>query len=508
MNLNNLNWNHLKNFANEMNSPSMMNYVESWDNYYIWINYQNITLSCDVLKDSADAIEFETYYKPYVKKKISEDDGVSKSASQLYYKDTENNIIPVTDAHPLPVAGAGGVNNITLVINAIDTHTYSLSGSAYSATTNITNDYILDSIDLRFSTAETKTITIATTGGTILWGGNQDTSTTNLGYNTTAKNFNLVFDQAFDANQNITVSVTPTSGVCLLDCIVKIKREQSTILEVPAVKLVNVAGAAWGVEHIQNKVMTSAVDFRVDIAKGYFAGASEFRGFGERVAIAVATNGVDIWRGPTDLIPLPNGTIGEQMAIVSTSTQDASGGTGVSQIVLHYLDNTGMPQDLLVNLNGTNTVYTSVSNITFVNELHTTVVGANGVAVGDIHVHKLGDTNTVYNLVQAGGNMSLSCIRKIPINKKYFISNFTASAAGNKPSAIRLRSTDHHGILYDGTSPIYIFKDTMFLGEATASRDYNPPIVISGGTIIKVSSWAAQVGSNVAASFNGWYENA
>lgn len=506
MNLTNLNWNHLKNFANEMNSPSMMNYVESWDNYYIWINYQNITLSCDVLKDSADATEFETYYKPYVKKKISEDDGVSKAASQLYYKDTDNTIIPVTDNHPLPVAGAGGVNNITLVVNAIDTRTYSLSGSEYSATTTINNDYILDSIDLRFSTAEAKTITISTTGGTILWGGSQDTSTTNLGYNTTAKNFNLVFDQAFDANQNLTVSVTPTSGACLLDCIVKIKREQSTILEVPAVKLVNVAGAAWGVEHIQNKIRTSTVDFRVDIAKGYIPGSSEFRGFGERVAVAVQSNGVDIWRGPTDLIPIPS-HLGEQMAILSTSTQDVSGGTGVSQILLHYLDDAGMPQDLLVNLDGTNTVYTSVSNITFVNEMHTTIVGTNGVAVGDIKVHKIGDVNIVYNLIQGGGNMSLSCIRKIPTNKKYYITNFVASAAGNKPSAVRLRSTDHHGVLYDGASPVYIFKDSMFLGEATASRDYNPPIVISGGTIIKVSSWATQAGSNIAASFNGWYES-
>lgn len=508
MDLNNLNWKHIKKFADDLDSPSVMNYAENWDNYYIWITYQDITLACDVLKDSADATEFETYYKPYVKKKISSDDGVSKSTAQLYYKDASDIITPVTSNQPLPVAGAGGVNNIMLVVNAVNTTNYSLSGSAYSETTNISNDYILDSIDLRFSTAEAKTITIATTGGTILWGGSQDTSTTNLGYNATAKNFNLVFDQAFDANQNITVSVTPTSGACLLDCIVKIKREQSTILEVPAVKLVNAAGAAWGVDHVQNKIRTSTVDFRIDIAHGYFSGAAEFRGFGEREAIAVQTNGVDIWRGPTDIVPIPNGIVGEQMAIVSTSTQDVSGGTGVSQILLHYLDAAGMPQDLLVNLNGTNTVYTTVSNITFVNELHTTAVGTNGVAVGDIRVHKIEDTNTVYNLIKAGGNMSLSCIRKIPANKKYYISNFTASAAGNKPSAIRLRSTDHHGVLYDGVLPVYIFKDSMFLGEATASRDYNPPIVISGGTIIKVSVWATQAGSNIAASFNGWYENA
>ena len=506
MNLDNLNWKHLKNFADEMNSPSMINYIESWDNYYVWINYQDITLSCDILKDSADATEFETYYKPYVKKKISEDDGVSKSASQLYYKNISNAITPVTSDSPLPVAGAGGVNNITLVVNAINTTNYSLSGSSYSETTNITNDYILDSIDLRFSTTEVKTITVATTGGTILWGGSQDTSTTNLGYNTTAKNFNLVFDQAFDANQNITVSVTPTSGACLLDCIVKIKREQSTILEVPAVKLVNVAGAAWGVEHVQNKIRTSSVDFKTDIARGVVPNHAALRGFGERESVAVETRGVDVWRGPTSIVPLPDGITGEQLAIVSTNTQDSSGGIGVSQILIHYVDAGGTLHDELVNLNGTNTVFTAVSNITFVNEVHTTAVGTNGVAVGDISIHKVGDTNTVYNIIKAGGNMSLSCIRKIPANTNYYITSFTASAAGNKPAAIRIRSTDHHGALYDGVNPVYIFKDAMFLGEGASGREFNPPILIPGNTIVKVSVWATQAGINVAASFNGWYE--
>lgn len=506
MNLSDLNWKHLKNLVDSMYAPSMLNYIENWNNYYIWLTYQDITLACDVFKDSADSVEFETYYKPYVKKKISSDDGVSKSTAQLYYKDASNNITPVTSDQPLPVAGAGGVNNITLVVTAINTSNYSLSGNAYSQTTNINNDYILDSIDLKFSTSEVKTITIATTGGTILWGGDQDTSITNLGYNTVAKNFNLIFDQAFDANQNITVSVTPTSGACLLDCIVKIKREQSTILEIPAVKLINVAGAAWGVEHIQNKVRTSSVDFRVDIAKGYFSGAAEFRGVGERESVNVATNGVDIWRGLSDIIPIPS-PIGEQMVVVSTSAQDSSGGTGASQIILHYLDANGIMQDELVNLNGTNVVYTIANNITFVNEMHTTIVGSNGVAVGNISVFKVGDTNTVYNYIQAGGNMSLSCIRKIPSAKKYFISSFFASVVGNKSASVRLRSTDHHGVLYDGTNPIYIFKDSLYLNNSASNKDFSPPIVIAGGTIIKVTSWATQAGSSISASFNGWYEN-
>lgn len=500
----NSSWKQIKSFIDDLNSPSLLNHIEKWDSHYVWFTYQDLKLDCDIVKDSDDSIEFETYYMPHIATKVA--DGVERSSSQIFYQNS-NSITAVSEIHPLPVAGAGGVNNITLVIYAIDTSNYNLITAPYSQNTNINNDYILDSVDLKFDSSATKTITISTVDGTILWGGGQDTSITNLGYNTTSKNFNLVFDQAFDANKNIKIDVTQTDSSCVMSCVTKIKREQSTILEIPAVKLIDSNGAAYGIDHIGNKLRTSSVKYTTDVAKNNISGAAVFRGFGERESVAVEINGVDVWRGPTSIIPLPS-HLGQQMAIVSTSTQDVSGDVGVASIYIHYIDTDGNTQSLEISLNGTTVVYTPITNIAFINEVHTSSVGSNGVAVGDIKIFKPDDTNVVYNLIKAGGNMSLSAIRKIPNNKTFFLTRFSMSVSGNKPTAVRIRSTDHHGVVYNGNSPIYLFKDTVFIGEGSISNDFDPPIVMPGGSIVKVSAWATQTGAMISSSFNGWYENA
>lgn len=109
------------------------------------------------------------------------------------------------------------------VTNAIETLAYDLNAAAYSETTAITKDYIFDNIELNFSTNEAKTITITSALGTILWGGDVDTSSDNLGYNTTSQHFNLIFNQGFDANDNITVEVTQLTGAGTMNCVLKIR---------------------------------------------------------------------------------------------------------------------------------------------------------------------------------------------------------------------------------------------------------------------------------------------
>lgn len=116
------------------------------------------------------------------------------------------------------------VKSILSIENAISETAYNLLSAPYSSTTNISNDFIFDSITLNFSTTQAKTITITSSDGTILWGGSVDTSASNLGYNTTKQNFNLIFDQAFNGGDNLTVTVTQTGGACLMDCVLKIKQ--------------------------------------------------------------------------------------------------------------------------------------------------------------------------------------------------------------------------------------------------------------------------------------------
>jgi hypothetical protein len=121
-----------------------------------------------------------------------------------------------------------------VITNAINQTNYDLNASAFSATTNINNDYFFDSIELNFSTNEAKTITITSSDGTILWGGDVNTSSSNKGYNTTAKNFNLIFQQGFNANENITVTVTQLASAGIMDCILKATEGQSTLNGTPS----------------------------------------------------------------------------------------------------------------------------------------------------------------------------------------------------------------------------------------------------------------------------------
>lgn len=123
------------------------------------------------------------------------------------------------------------------ITNAIDQTAYNLLSAAFSATTAITNDYILDNIEFNFTTAESKTITVTTADGTVLF---QDTNT----------NTHVVLseiEQAFNGGENITVAVTQTAGACSMDCVVKIKQGSNTLVGNPTVDQGTGGSSAWNV---------------------------------------------------------------------------------------------------------------------------------------------------------------------------------------------------------------------------------------------------------------------
>ena len=76
-------------------------------------------------------------------------------------------------AKALNVNISGDDTGITIT-NAIDSTAFDLNAAAFSTTTNISNDYILERIELNFSTTESKTITITTADGTNIY---KDTNT-------------------------------------------------------------------------------------------------------------------------------------------------------------------------------------------------------------------------------------------------------------------------------------------------------------------------------------------
>lgn len=228
---------------------------------------------------------------------------------------------------------------------------------------------------------------------------------------------------------------------------------------------------------------------------------------GERVNIGIVAQGTDIWYGTATTTPIPNQLSGESISIVSTSANDSLGSTGVNEVVVHYLDSNWLENHIEISLSGTTIINLPVSNIKFINNIHTSIVGSNAVAVGNITIFKTGDPTTVYSIILAGGNMSLNINKMIPGNKKFFLQKWQASASGgNKAVFIRIRSTDFHGTLYDGDNPVFLFKDTCTLeAGGVYSREWGEKerIMIPSKSIIKVSAWALQTGANISCSFEG-----
>jgi hypothetical protein len=145
---------------------------------------------------------------------------------------------------PINPATEETVSQLVLTItNALDFVAFDLNAAAFSEITAITDDYTLDSVELNFSTAEAKTITVTSEDGTILWGGDVDQTAANQGYLSTAKNIYLDFNQrSFKSGDNITVAVTQFGSAGTMDCILKTKTGSNSLLGTPNVKVVDDAG--------------------------------------------------------------------------------------------------------------------------------------------------------------------------------------------------------------------------------------------------------------------------
>ncbi len=251
------------------------------------------------------------------------------------------------------------------------------------------------------------------------------------------------------------------------------------------------------------------VPFQADVSMGKVDGYSVMFGLGERESMAVVATGEDIWRGnelspaPTShiSIPIPD-SAGEQMTVVSESVNDTAAGSGTRTLMIHYIDTAGAEQDETVTMNGTTGVDTVATDIIFVQYIHTVTAG-NGssprVADGHIKIYKKGTAGLVYNMIAAGGNMSLVPHRMVPAGKVLTNVTWHCEEAQDRRTAIRIRATSIHNDLLPF---VFLFKNTAYIRKATSGL---LPVAESfpAFTIIKVSAWGDQAGAEVSVGWSG-----
>jgi len=236
--------------------------------------------------------------------------------------------------------------------------------------------------------------------------------------------------------------------------------------------------------------------FLQEVARGRVSGHDPVSASGKR-SIGAAGSNIDIWPGPTLQQPIPSGEI--QISAVSSSADDAAGGTGVRSLEMHYLDGNDNPQSTTIDLNGTTTVTFSPTDITFIQCVHATAAGSNGKAVGDIDMSNGG---TVYKRIAVGTNRCRSAMRKVPAEKQIMISQLVAGAATQAESDISLEATSIDGEVYDG---LFFVEPEVVLEDASETLPLGMPIRYPPGTIITLRV-ATDKDALVTASWSGWFE--
>lgn len=246
-----------------------------------------------------------------------------------------------------------------------------------------------------------------------------------------------------------------------------------------------------------------SMSYTTAIALGQVTGHVSFRGFGQRQSLSAAVTGDDVWEGTATTCPIP-ASAGEQMTLVSTSASDASAGTGVRTIDVHYLDATGNEQSEIVTMNGVTPVNTVATNIRFVQSIHANTVGSNGTAVGTISIYKTGAATTIYNVISPGGNMSLNSARMVPFGKTFYLTNLSVAGASNKSISVKLRATSTFEDIL--TSGFFLFKDVTFIQNSSREKTFRVPLKFPALCILKATCYSSQAGGDMSVNFDGWTE--
>lgn len=216
--------------------------------------------------------------------------------------------------------------------------------------------------------------------------------------------------------------------------------------------------------------------------------------FGRRVNID--NTEVDLWEGPTDSYVFPTSAM--SMRIVSSGANDSSSGTGIQQVLVHYLDNDYLPQITTVTLNGTTPVTLTPTNILRINNMHASAVGSGGVAAGNISLTNTAGTVT-YGYITAGFNTARQAIYTVPAGVVGYISHWqcsSGSTSGNHFTPITLRATTHAGILFPG---VFLIQDEHGTQDQGTAISFPIPIRIPAKTDVKISAISDTGTANVTA---------
>lgn len=189
-----------------------------------------------------------------------------------------------------------------------------------------------------------------------------------------------------------------------------------------------------------NRLLRDAVDAPgVALAAGELGGKSAVNRFGLNADVDTGTVPETVWGG--------GGAYAWQAAaafsleILSSSTNDASAGTGARTVTVVGLDATWAEQTQTVTLNGT-TVVALTGTWLRVNSVTVATTGSGGTNAGTLTL-RLASAGATQAVVQIGYGRSDMAIYTVPLGKTAYVRAWRAG--GGTGTRVRLRARDNAG---------------------------------------------------------------
>jgi hypothetical protein len=261
---------------------------------------------------------------------------------------------------------------------------------------------------------------------------------------------------------------------------------------------------------------TPGADYSLQVARGLVAGVSRVNKFGAAPS-GVQTTTTDIWTRadatPTQQIWIAP-TQARIHAIVSTSVQDAAGGTGAASVIVYGLKTWASAEtNETITLTGTNPVntvnsYVIIHRMKAVAQASTTNVGVN---VGTISATAATDgTITAVIGVNSDGNgdgQTEMAIYGVPSGYTFYLKRWSCGIDKNATNAVtadfRLRVCENPTV----NAKAFLRKDDISLqstGTNSHERCYEIPPSFAGPCIIKVQAIGSAADIDGESGFDGY----
>ena len=284
-------------------------------------------------------------------------------------------------------------------------------------------------------------------------------------------------------------------------------KEHSKLLDerVKGVKLIDENDAEFGVSHTLNELNVLATPEAWEIAREDIPGKIAIHILGNNDD--TSTSFEDLWEsGGLYVFPAAGGI---QMEVVSTgagAANDTAAGSGVQQVMIHYLDASYVERFEFVEMNGATPVNTVAIDILRVQNMHASRVGGGGGAAAEITLEST-DSAVEYTRIRTGLNTSLTGVWTVPGGKTLYITQWETAAIAtnaNRTAEFFLGATSSfHGDLLPG---IFNVKDISHLTSGSIETTFDLPLKIPAKADVKVTV-KSSAAMETAGHIEGWYEN-